>query len=88
MFPFKRGNRFVIGLQVTRESFLIFINGEYYTYFNHRQPANVAVAIVKVWCSTKTELTISRVDYQKKQPLSLSYIMPAACCSLDSDYSK
>ncbi|KAJ6650101.1 32 kDa beta-galactoside-binding lectin [Pseudolycoriella hygida] len=61
-FPFKRGQQFKIGVAVTRECFQIFINGEHYTYFNHRCD-NHQVAVLKCCVINGGELNIMSIKY-------------------------
>lgn len=62
-FPFKRGRPFKIGIAITRESFHFYVNGRFFTYFNHRSSPN-ELAVVKCWApSADTELTITSIEY-------------------------
>lgn len=62
VFPFKRGRPFKIGVAVIRECFQIFINGEHYTYFNHRCP-NHQVAVLKCSVINGAEVNITNMKF-------------------------
>lgn len=66
-FPFKRGRQFQIGIAITRESFHFYVNGRFFTYFNHRSSPN-ELAVVKCWApAADTELTITSIEYDDGQ---------------------
>lgn len=62
IFPFKRGQPFKIGIAVTRECFQIFVNGEHYTFFNHRC-ANHQVAVLKCCVINGGEMNITSMKF-------------------------
>lgn len=61
-FPFKRGRAFHIGISISRESFNFFVNGQFFTYFNHRNDIH-QLAICKCLAVNGAVLSVTNFKY-------------------------
>lgn len=62
-FPFKRGREFRLVVHVTRECYVVYVNGALCVRFNHRQQPVAELAMVKCWASRDAELAVQRVGF-------------------------
>lgn len=76
VFPFKRGKRFVIGITITREAFNFYVNGQFFTYFNHRESID-QLAIIKLMEINGAELIITHFEYHNDCSVNVMRCLPA-----------
>lgn len=86
VFPFKRGQRFVIGITITRDAFNFYVNGQFFTYFNHRESIE-QLAIIKLMEIHGAELIITHFEYHNDCSVNVMRCLPAPELKLISPVS-